>query len=149
MQNAATVATEVIQQVATSFGLSSDDLKGWPVVSTGPKDHSRIAKKLEEESVQGSPDLPKYYNVREVYKQCKAEILDQDICGSCWGFSTAGMLEDRLCMRTNGLFQKTLSPQDMLDCAFENFGCGGGYLVPSIDFLTTDGVTPLECAPYT
>ena len=119
------------------------------MVGTGPADNRKIHKYLEKKSVRGSPDLPDYYNVRAKYPYCDAEILDQDLCGSCWGFATAGMLGDRLCMRTEGRFNKALSPQDMIDCDFENFGCEGGYIVPSIDFLTTDGVSTLECSPYT
>jgi hypothetical protein len=28
----------------------------------------------------------------------------------------------------------------MVSCDFENFGCNGGYLVNSIDFLETEGI---------
>lgn len=143
------LATDVMDRFASTLGFSSDELAGWPVVGTGPRDKQRIEKQLKDDSVHGSKNLPKHYNVRDVYPQCDPEVLDQDLCGSCWGFATAGMLEDRLCMRTKGAIKKTLSPQDMIDCDYESFGCGGGYLVPSIDFLTTDGVTSLSCAPYT
>lgn len=37
----------------------------------------------------------------------------------------------------------------MVNCAFENFGCDGGYILPAIDFLVTEGVAPYECSPYT
>lgn len=36
----------------------------------------------------------------------------------------------------------------MINCAYENYGCNGGYLIPAIDFLTTEGVAPLSCFPY-
>lgn len=33
-------------------------------------------------------------------------------------------------------------------CDFENFGCQGGLLVNTIDFLQTEGVASDECMPY-
>lgn len=70
------------------------------------------------------------------------------MCGSCWAFSSAGMLEDRFCIHTQGQIKVTLSPQDMVNCDFENFGCKGGYMVPAIDFLITEGVAEYDCLPY-
>ena len=79
---------------------------------------------------------------------CKPRVLNQQMCGSCWAFSSAGMLEDRFCMHTDGQVKPTLSPQDMVNCDFENFGCKGGYMVTSIDFLITEGVAEYDCLPY-
>ena len=42
----------------------------------------------------------------------------------------------------------TLSPQDLVACDFENFGCSGGLLVNTVDFLQTEGVASEECMPY-
>jgi len=36
----------------------------------------------------------------------------------------------------------------MLNCAWENLGCEGGYLVPAIDYLMSDGTTSNSCFPY-
>jgi cathepsin B len=36
----------------------------------------------------------------------------------------------------------------MVACSFENYGCSGGFLVTSIDFLESEGVTSEECMPY-
>ena len=36
----------------------------------------------------------------------------------------------------------------MVNCAFENYGCAGGYLIPAIDFLVSEGVAPEICVPY-
>jgi hypothetical protein len=36
----------------------------------------------------------------------------------------------------------------MVNCDFENFGCKGGYMVPAIDFLITEGVAEYDCLPY-
>ena len=58
------------------------------------------------------------------------------------------MLADRFCIHSNGQIQETLSPQDMVNCDFENFGCEGGYVIPAIDFLITDGTTTNKCVKY-
>jgi len=98
--------------------------------------------------ITGDPSLPDYYNVRDEYPYCEAKILDQGECGSCWGFAASGILSDRLCIETKGKINLTLSPQDMVNCAFENYGCMGGYLIPSVDFLITEGVSTHSCKPY-
>lgn len=36
----------------------------------------------------------------------------------------------------------------MVDCNFENFGCVGGYLTNTIDYLQTEGVVPSDCISY-
>ena len=36
----------------------------------------------------------------------------------------------------------------MVNCDFENFGCKGGYVIPAIDFLITEGATTNKCVPY-
>jgi cathepsin B len=36
----------------------------------------------------------------------------------------------------------------MIDCGYENFACGGGYLLPAIDYLQMEGVVTNECHPY-
>jgi len=56
-------------------------------------------------------------------------------CGSCWAFSSSGMLGDRFCIASKGEINVTLAPQDLVACDFENFGCNGGFLVNTIDFL--------------
>ena len=36
----------------------------------------------------------------------------------------------------------------MVSCDFENFGCSGGYLIASVDYLEAEGVATEECMPY-
>ena len=79
---------------------------------------------------------------------CTPEVLDQLSCGTCWAFASAGQLEDRFCIHSRGQINVTLSPQDMVDCDFENFGCKGGYMVPAMDFLQTEGTTTNACKAY-
>ena len=90
-----------------------------------------------------------HYNVRDEYPDCQPEVLDQGFCGACWGFAASGVLGDRMCIQSNGRHNNlTLSPQDMVNCALESYGCDGGYLIPSVDFLITEGVARGSCIPY-
>ena len=41
-----------------------------------------------------------------------------------------------------------LSPQELVNCNYENFGCSGGYLVNSIDYLQVEGAVAEQCVPY-
>ena len=92
--------------------------------------------------------MPKYYNTREKFPDCHPEVLDQQICGSCWAFASSGMLSDRLCISSEGQIKVTLSAQDMINCDFENFGCHGGYFIPAIEYLQSDGTVSNQCKPY-
>lgn len=64
-------------------------------------------------------------------------VKDQGSCGSCWAFATASVLEAAY------FFEKgtyvSLSEQQMVDCAYEdygNYGCDGG--LPSYAMLYSD-----------
>ena len=69
-------------------------------------------------------------------------------CGSCWAFASAGFLEDRFCIASNKAIDVRLSPQDMVNCDFNNFGCNGGYLTPSLTYLVSEGLVSDNCLPY-
>jgi hypothetical protein len=36
----------------------------------------------------------------------------------------------------------------MVNCNFENFGCSGGYLMTTIDYLQVEGLVQQECVAY-
>lgn len=52
-------------------------------------------------------------------------ILNQGDCGCCWIIGVLTMLSDRLVIKTAGLFNDALSPQQILTC-FSPDGCDGG-----------------------
>ena len=59
------------------------------------------------------------------------------------------MLEDRLCIASNGAINVRLSPEDLASCDTFNGGCNGGYITESINYLITEGLVTEECMPYT
>ena len=94
-------------------------------------------------------DLPKFFSWRDQMPDCIGPIEDQGECGSCWAFSSSGMLADRFCIHSEGRIKERLAPQELVDCNYENYGCEGGYLMTSMDYLMSEGTVPRDCMPYT
>ena len=95
-----------------------------------------------------STGLPKSFSWREKMPQCVGPIEDQGECGGCWAFAASGLLADRFCIKSGGKVTERLSPQELINCNYENYGCQGGYLMTSIDYLMSEGVVPSKCVPY-
>ena len=109
-----------------------------------------MAHRLKQTAGLDDPyaDLPEEFSWREQMPQCLGVIEDQGDCGSCWAFTSAGLLSDRFCIHTNGGVNVRLSPQEMVNCNYENYGCMGGYLITSIDYLMVEGAVSNTCMPY-
>ncbi len=62
-------------------------------------------------------------------------VKDQGSCGSCWAFSTTGVLEGLHALATGKLV--SLSEQNLVDCTKQegNFGCGGGWPFDSYEYI--------------
>jgi len=95
-----------------------------------------------------SNDIPEHFNSSEKWPGCISTIRDQGHCGSCWAFAAAEVLTDRFCIASNKTINKVLSPQYLVSCNTQNYGCQGGFPYLSWTFLVSDGITTDSCFPY-
>lgn len=96
-----------------------------------------------------SSDLPESFDSRVQWPDCVHPIRDQQQCGSCWAFAASESASDRLCIATKGKVNIVLSPQELVACDTNNYGCQGGYVDKSWDYIKTKGLVTDECFPYT
>ena len=91
-----------------------------------------------------------------------SEVKNQGVCGSCWSFSTTGVLEGVNALKTGKLL--SLSEQELVSCAVEEElkGCNGGEMTQVcvretlarpglLCFLraTREGLAPVLCEQRT
>ena len=75
-------------------------------------------------------------------------VQDQGDCGSCWTFSTTGVLESAHSIDTGNLVK--LSEQMLMDCARNesNYSCEGGEIYWAYQYLYTHKIMTEEDYPY-
>ncbi|XP_043928142.1 dipeptidyl peptidase 1 [Protopterus annectens] len=93
------------------------------------------------------PESWDWRNVRGV--NYVTPVRNQGSCGSCYSFSSMGMLEARIRILTNNTQTPIFSTQQIVSCSEYSQGCAGGfpYLIAgkySQDF----GIVEEECFPY-
>lgn len=100
-------------------------------------------------------DLPANFDWRE--KGAVTEVKTQGNCGSCWAFSTTGVIEGANFLATGKLLN--LSEQQLIDCdhkcdpsnnkACDN-GCHGGLMTNAYNYLMeSGGIEEAKNYPYT
>ena len=94
--------------------------------------------------------IPESFDARNQWPMCGVikEIKDQKGCGSCWAMASSSALADRMCIYTNGATNVSLSPQFMINCLPNQFGCGGGTDEPVWKDLMEVGTVPESCVSY-
>jgi cathepsin B len=80
-----------------------------------------------------NPNVPKTFDPTTDAKwgqTCVHPIRNQGQCGSCWAFGLSESFSDRVCVATfSGTVENVvLSPENLVSCDTENYGCSGGYL---------------------
>merc|ERR1712137_1386203 len=75
-------------------------------------------------------------------------VKDQGQCGSCWAFSTTGLLES--VWSVAGHTMEQLSEQELVSCdtADGNAGCGGGWPYLAVDYVRNGGISTETSYPY-
>ena len=78
-----------------------------------------------------------------------SDVRNQGGCGSCYAFSSMGMLEARVKILTNNTVSPVFSTQDIVSCSPLSQGCDGGfpYLVAG-RYSKDYGVVAEDCNPY-
>jgi len=73
-------------------------------------------------------------------------VKNQGSCGSCWAFSTTGVIESRTAISTGSLL--SLSEQMLVDCAGQG-GCNGGWPDQALYYVYNErGVCTESAYPY-
>jgi len=94
-------------------------------------------------------DLPASFDARVKWPTCIHPIRDQAQCGSCWAFAASEVLSDRFCIASTGSVNVVLSPQYLVSCDSSDYGCDGGYLANSWQFIQNTGIPTDQCYKYT
>ncbi len=104
---------------------------------------------IRDKSPSPSNGNPTEYDLRKEFPQCIQPIRDQGRCGSCWAMAAAEAFGDNFCIASEGKINIVFSPQDMVSCDWYNNGCMGGQLRPAWRYMTSKGLVPESCIPYT
>jgi len=89
--------------------------------------------------------LPESVDWRD--KNAVTPVKDQGHCGSCWAFSTTGVLESFYYINNGKLL--TFSEQQFVDCSALNHGCNGGLPYLALKYAANKGVELESDYPYT
>lgn len=113
---------------------------------------SHIAEHLDEvlpeSAYEGNAVVPADFDARTRWPGLLHPIRDQQQCGSCWAFSAAEVLGDRVAI-ASGKASPVLSPEDMVSCDAGDMGCSGGQLSAAWSYLKNTGIVSDACFPYT
>ena len=90
--------------------------------------------------------LPENFDSRKQWSGKILPVRDQASCGSCWAFSVAETMGDRLGIK--GCSHGNLSPQDLISCDTTDMGCNGGYMDRAWAWTKSHGITTDACLPY-
>jgi len=94
--------------------------------------------------------LPESWDWRQVNGvNYVSDVRNQGICGSCYAFSSMGMLEARIKILTNNTVSPVFSTQEVVSCSKLSQGCEGGfpYLVAG-RYAKDYGFVDESCNPY-
>lgn len=93
-------------------GLTKKDI----IFQLGVRKENEI--QLPIKNINPKNELPDNFDLRKVYPNCQSiqEIRDQGSCGSCWAFSAAEAISDRICIASGQKLQTRISPLHLISC---------------------------------
>lgn len=74
-------------------------------------------------------------------------VKNQQQCGSCWAFSTTGVIEGYYAIKNGKLL--SFSEQQIVDCDTTCYGCGGGWPYLAVEYAAQNGLETESDYPYT
>lgn len=95
----------------------------------------------------GDDTIPSSFDSTTQWPGLIHAIRNQERCGSCWAFSAAEVLSDRVAIATKTA-SSVLSPEDMVSCDTGDMGCSGGQLPNAWKYLQSTGIVTDKCLPY-
>lgn len=93
-------------------------------------------------------DTPSDFDARTQWPSYVHAIRDQQQCGSCWAFGASEAFSDRFAIASQGKINVVLSPEDLVSCDTNDYGCNGGYMDMAWEYLEQHGVVTDSCFPY-
>merc|ERR1719186_552628 len=117
---------------------------------SGPRTKFNLKRQQKQKINKQFSFIPSSWDWRNVSGiNYVSDVRNQGGCGSCYAFSSMGMLESRVRVLTGNTKQFTFSPQDVVDCSPLSQGCEGGfpYLVAG-RYAKDYGVVDETCNPY-
>jgi len=117
----------------------------------GPKSRLHFRPRAQQKKPTKESFLPKSFDWRNVDGvNYVSPVRNQGACGSCYAFSSMGMLESRVRILTANSRQFTFSPQDIVSCSSLAQGCSGGFpFLIAGRYGKDHGVVEEACSPYT
>ena len=111
----------------------------------------RHIREIQRAAATTATALPSAWDWRNVSGvNFVSDVRDQGQCGSCYIFSSAGMLEARIRVASQNKLQPVLSTQDPLSCSRYSQGCAGGFPYLTAGKYAQDfGFVEEQCMPYT
>ena len=99
--------------------------------------------------VEGGEEIPESYDSREVHKECKLDVKNQNNkCAGSYATVVASTLSEKICIESEEKKLTPLSSQELLSCDTANKGCRGGYVNNALEYAVMRGLSTEECLPY-
>jgi C1A family cysteine protease len=123
--------------------LSTEEFQAMLGTQVPPEVARRFAT-LDPADYPVARDLPDSFSWRT--QGIMTAVKNQSSCGSCWDFAGVGALEAVIKQATS--IELDLSEQQVLSCATQGYGCGGGWYAWAWSYFRDFGAAGEMCMPY-